>query len=246
MLRIRDLEPGNISVCTVDLGDAILSTRRDLLSPDELARADRFRFEVHRHRFIAGRAALRILLGQYTKTSPENVRFSYTNSGKPFLAEHSSSLSFNLSNSDNLCLIAAGMFEHIGVDIEKIVLDKELMAIAGRFFAPTEVDVLMKLPPEKRGDAFYICWTRKEAFVKAHGTGLVYGLDKFEVTVNPEEPARLLAIHTEPDLLTVAENGSLEDATNWRLFNLEAEPGYAAALAVHGAVESVTQFMWEC
>lgn len=245
MLSIRELEPGAISVFKVDLDDVHLSTRRDLLAPDELARADRFRFDVHRNRFIAGRAALRTVLGHYTRISPETVQFAYTSNGKPFLANHNGSLSFNLSNSENFCLIAAGMYEHIGVDIEKMVLDKELMAIAGRFFAPAEVDQLMTLPAERRGDAFYSCWTRKEAFVKAHGSGLAYGLDKFEVTAIPEEPARLLAIHCETPPIGTSSERDINDASSWSMFNLEVDRGYAAALAVHGKVDHVTRFDWE-
>jgi len=232
-----------LDVYRVPLDDALLSGSSNLLSPDEIARADRFRFPVHRERFIVGRAALRVTLGKYLNLAPDEVHFTYTENGKPYL--EGQNLSFNVSNSDNLCLIALGEFAHIGVDIEKIVPDKGFEDIAKRFFAPAEVSELMKLDVASRASAFYTCWTRKEAFVKAHGTGLVYGLDKFEVTVDPDEPAKLLVIHNDTHSRNPVAEGDINDAKSWSMFDLEIDPGYAATLAVHGMVKRVIQIDWD-
>jgi 4'-phosphopantetheinyl transferase len=232
-----------VDVYRVPLDDIALGGSSNLLSPDEIARANRFRFPVHRERFIAGRAALRITLGMYLRCAPTDIHFAYTESGKPYL--DGQTLSFNVSNSESLCLIAIGEFKHIGVDLEKVGPDKECEEIAKRFFAPGEVSELMKLDPTGRTAAFYACWTRKEAFVKAHGTGLVYGLDKFEVTVNPQDPVKLIAIHGEPHSRTPVVKGDLNDAKSWSLFDLQVDTGYAATLAVHGTVQRVLQMDWD-
>lgn len=229
-LTNHNLEPGDIHIYKLALDNLDLSDRRDLLSREEITRADRFRYPLHCGRFIAGRAALRILLGKYLKMSPGDIQIEYTASGKPYLSGHDTPLSFNVSNSGGLCLIALGEFDRIGIDIEKIEPDKQHEDIARRFFAPAEFDELMTFDAAARIGAFYACWTRKEAFVKALGTGLVYGLDRFVVSANHLEPARLISIDGDPK--------------EWSLCSIDVEANYASALAVHGMVRRVIQVDW--
>ena len=222
------------------LDDSRLEGCRELLSEDEILRADRFRFAIHRNRFMAGRAALRILMGGYTGKSPQDITFGYTINGKPFIIDSPKSVTFNVSNSEDLCLIAVGAFALIGVDVEKITQDRELEDIAKRFFSSGEAAAINQLPVELRAAAFFACWTRKEAFVKAHGVGLVYGLDQFEVSTSPDEPARVLSIDS-----TSEHCKGLIDPHEWSLINLKVDAGYAGALAVHGSVQQILEHDWE-
>lgn len=236
------IETGVVKIYRALLNCAVPADRSNILSVDELARANRFRFPIHRDRFIVGRTTLRQVLARHLRQLPHQIDFSYTDSGKPFV--DGESVSFNLSNSGDLCLIALGKYAHIGVDIEQHVANKEFDDIARRFFAPAEVQELMGFDPERRMAAFYACWTRKEAFVKAHGKGLVYGLDRFAVSANSDGPAMLLSIGGV-DTGVGGMDGSLENPNAWSLFNLDIDPGYSAALAVHGTVERVERFNWD-
>jgi 4'-phosphopantetheinyl transferase len=241
MIEGGKIVPGTVHIYRVRLDDPRLHACRRLLSDDEILRADRFRFPLHRDRFIAGRAALRILLAQLIGKSPQEISFAYTENGKPYIPDLMSAVTFNVSNSEDLCLIAVGPFAHIGVDIEHISEDREFEDMARRFFSAGEATGIMQLPEELRAAAFFACWTRKEAFVKAHGVGLVYGLDQFEVAVSPNEPTCLLSIAQ-----TSAHAKGLNDPKEWSLFNLNVDDGFAAALAVHGSVQQILELDWEC
>jgi len=197
---------------------------RGILAADEIERADRFRFDKDRLHFIAARGLLRTLLGSYLGMEPELVRLEYGPYGKPVLsAENFTSLCFNISHSQGVALFAFTLGRDIGVDIEFMRPGISAEDIAGRFFSPGEKRALDSLPPAMKLKAFYNCWSRKEAFLKANGKGLSYGLDRVEVSVNPKEPAGFLRI-----------NGSEADAASWSLRDLPAPHGYSAALAVKG------------
>lgn len=190
------------------------------LDQDERERAGRFHFEKHRRRFILGRGFLRALLGLYLQTTPEDVSFSYGPYGKPALnAEHS--LRFNASHSHELALYAFAQDHDLGVDVEYVKKDLETDDIARHFFSAYEVETLSALPEAERAAAFFRCWTRKEAYIKAIGSGLSHPLDQFDVTLAPGEPAALLRDHRDPDA-----------ASRWSMLNLELDD-YAGALAVH-------------
>jgi 4'-phosphopantetheinyl transferase len=194
---------------------------RGLLAPDEVARADRFHFERDRARYTVGRGLLRTLLGGYLDTSPRAVTFSYGANEKPFVAGARGPW-FNLSHSGAVALYAFSAQAEVGIDVE---LDDPSFAserIAERFFSPAEVAVLRGLPAEQQGQAFLVCWTRKEAFIKARGDGLTLPLDSFDVTLDNGSPAALLRT-----AWSRAEPGS------WLLRDIsDRERGYVAAIAI--------------
>jgi 4'-phosphopantetheinyl transferase len=178
----------------LDVSTAQVERLRRLLSSDESQRADRFHLARDRRRFIVARGLLRLILSRYLQLHPSTLQFAYTAFGKPFLAQGTEGelLNFNVSHSDELALIACTRGRAIGVDIESIRPTIEYEQIAARYFSPTEYAHLCTLPLELRVRAFFRCWTRKEAYIKAHGAGLSVPLDRFAVSLVPGEPARLL------------------------------------------------------
>jgi 4'-phosphopantetheinyl transferase len=195
------------------------------LSPEELERASRFHFPRDRQRFAASRSLLRILLAGYLATDPAAVSFSYSEKGKPSLGptHAGSNLKFNISHSGGVTLLAFTRDREIGVDVEQVRRDSDLKAIARRFFSPKEQAQLADLPAEKSVDAFFRCWTRKEAYIKATGDGLSLPLDQFDVSLGTGGASALLA--TRPDA---------SEAGHWLLREVPAGHGYIAALCVRG------------
>lgn len=224
------LATGEVHVWRVELEqpEHLLDKFRETLEEHELDRADRFHFEKHRRHFVAGRGALRQLLAQYLDTNPEQVRLSYGAYGKPALdGEHKdSSLRFNMSHSHEVALLAFTKDREVGVDVEHIRADFASEDIARRYFSRREVETFNALPECDQGNAFFRCWTRKEAFIKVIGLGLSQPLDQFDVTLVPEQPAALLWV-------------SGEDASRWSLYNLEVGGNYAGALAVEGQISKL-------
>lgn len=208
-----------------------------LLDPDERARASRFRFDVHRHRYTVGRGLLRILLGRLTGRPPERLAFRYGAKGKPFLADPApgpeAELRFNLSNSANGVLIAIGRGGEIGVDLEALRPMDDAAELVERFFAPSERTTFSRLPPEERTTGFFSGWTRKEAYVKARGDGLSLPTTEFEVTLGPREPARLTRFEREPD-----------EVGRWSFAAFEPARGFLGALAVEGGERDLVRRFW--
>ena len=203
---------------------ALVSNLRQLLAPDEQARADRFHFEIHRRHFIVGRGVLRNLLARYLKIAPADIEFTYSEYGKPAVADsiaQARRLNFNLAHSGEFALYAFTLMGEVGVDIETIRPDFTGDDIARRFFSATEVGCLDQLEPQLRHEAFFNCWTRKEAFIKAKGIGLSLALDQFDVTLAPSEPAELLRTRWDES-----------EAGRWSLQAIDVGPGYAGAVAV--------------
>jgi 4'-phosphopantetheinyl transferase len=209
---------------SLDQSPTIVNAFRQLLAHDEQARADRFHFEVDRRHFIAARGCLRTILSRYLKTPPEKIRLGYNDHGKPELATSSAPtqlVHFNVTHSRGLALFAFTRLGEIGVDLEHISLDFAGVDIARRFFSSREVACLEKLPGEMQPRAFFNCWTRKEAFIKAKGVGLSLPLDQFDVTLAPAESAAILRTAWD-------EN----EAALWSLRTIDAGPAYAAAVAL--------------
>ena len=204
---------------------ARLDSFRDVLAPDERARAARFLYEDDRRRYTVARGVLRTLLGRYLAVEPASLEFRYGAHGKPSLAQTPGGrdLRFNLSHSHGLALHALAVGREVGVDVERIRPETDVTGVAGHSFSPAEVDALAGLPAGRRREAFFNGWTRKEAFIKAHGEGIALGLSRFDVTLRPGEPARLLRFDDDP-----------AEAARWTLCALEAGDGYKAALAVEG------------
>jgi 4'-phosphopantetheinyl transferase len=198
-----------------------------VLVPDEKERAARFRFDHLRHSFILARGALRILLGRYLNASPAGIQFKYGSKGKPSLAAPPL-VDFNASHSGGLAVFAFTAHCEIGVDVEQIRPLPDMQNIADRFFCSEEAAELMSLTANQREHAFFRCWTRKEAYIKAISDGLSAPLNDFCVTVQAGQRARFIHI---------AQDAS--DAKNWTLSDLELDPNYAAALAYRDAERPV-------
>lgn len=197
-----------------------------LLSEDEEARAQRFRLELHRQRFVVGRSILRVLLGRYLHTAPESIAFSYAPNGKPFLVPQNSvqSVEFNVSHSQEMALYAFVRRQAIGVDIEYVRAFPDMHTIVNRFFSLQEQKLFHSLPASRQTAAFFAAWTRKEAYLKACGEGLSLPLSQFEVSLEPDETAQVLAI-----------DGNRDEAAQWFLQDiLPPISGYRAAVVLRG------------
>ena len=223
------LSADRIDAWRVCLDSPELSERdgRDLLAPDEIARAARFYFEDDRRRFVSCRVALRILLGRYLETSPAAIRFHYGDHGRPEIAfpQDTRGLRFNVSDSGDLALIAIGSGRAIGVDIEKVRPLPDLLDIARGFFSAREVKGIIAISEDKRRDAFFACWTRKEAFLKATGMGLTYPLSAFSVSVDPDSPAELCELEQDAGV------------DHWSLRDVQPGEGFRGALAWTGGAQ---------
>ncbi len=198
---------------------------RSVLSDDERQRADRFHFDDHRRRFAVGRARLRQLLASYLNESAERLRFQYGRLGKPALAAawRESRIQFNVSNSHEMALCALALDRDLGVDVEHIRPLDNFDGLAERYYATCELDTIRALPEDQRLTGFFNCWTRKEALLKAVGTGLSFPLDQVVVTLVPGEPARLLSFQ-----------GHADSAGGWWLEGFQPATGYVAAVASPG------------
>lgn len=199
---------------------------RRILVEDELRRADRFRFPKDRHHFTVAHSVLRMLLGRYLNKKPEQIRFEYNKYGKPALAStvEDDSLKFNLSHSGKRVLYAFVRYREVGVDVEWVHRRIDQAAqIAERYFSAQENSVFRTLPEYLKQEAFFNCWTRKEAYIKARGRGLSLPLDQFDVSCRPGEPAKLLNTRDDP-----------QEASRWTMKELMPGPDYIAALVVEG------------
>lgn len=212
-----------------------ISARREILIEPELTRAARFYKEEHRTRFVVTRSLLRQLLAGYLAAKdPSKILLHETKFGKLFIEQECTGmckmrLQFNVSHSNELALFAFTLQHSVGVDVEFMRDDAELEGVARKFFAPEEVKDFFSAPLNERMQAFFRCWTRKEAFIKALGEGLSYPLKNFAV-----------------DLLTAGEGEiplTIHDATQaihpWHLFALCPAPNYVGALAVKGIVNRI-------
>jgi 4'-phosphopantetheinyl transferase len=194
-----------------------------LLDSDERQRAARFHFEAGRDAFIVSHGWLRTLLGRYLNADPRTLEFTFGNRGKPSL--QGTPLRFNLSHSGAMAACAVAQNEEVGIDIEQIRPMRDLESIARRFFHPEECRKLLALSDADREPAFFRCWTRKEAYIKALGDGLSAPLDRFEVTLAPGEAPAFVQIDGRPA------------AAEWSLFNLDVGPGYTGAVAIRGRTD---------
>jgi 4'-phosphopantetheinyl transferase len=224
------LESGAVHVWRISLEqpDEVRERFPLTLEPDELERASRFYFEKHRRHFLVGRAFLRDVIARYLYEKPENLRFVYGAYGKPSLACEQT-VRFNMSHSHEVALLAVTRDVEVGVDVEHVRADFATEDIARRYFSRAEVNAFNLLPPEEQVAAFFRCWTRKEAYIKAIGKGLSQPLDAFDVTLGPGEQAALLH---------VAE----DDASRWSMSDIDVGAGYAGALAVERPVGEIRYF----
>jgi 4'-phosphopantetheinyl transferase len=201
------------------------------LRSDEIERANGYVFDRDRSKFVAARGKLRAILARYLCRAPAQIAFRYGPNGKPYLAELGShlNLQFNLAHSRDLALCAVVLDREVGVDVEWMRQEVDILGIARSAFSPSERDRLVALPAHRRLDAFYACWTRKEAYIKARGEGLAYPLDAFDVSMEPGLAETLLR----------SDEGWYEQ-TRWTLCPVRIASGYAAALAVERPLHRLT------
>jgi 4'-phosphopantetheinyl transferase len=194
----------------------------ELLSRDERGRAEKFHYAEHRQHYIVARASLRRLLAERLRVDPRAVEFVETTYGKPTLApQHGSAdVEFNVSHSGILALYAFTSGRAVGIDVEQIRQVPDADDLAERFFSPTETAALRVLPLDRRSLAFLACWTRKEAFIKALGLGLSCPLDAFDVTIDPDAPARITRIEAR-----------IGRVASWTMQAFTPSPCYIAAVA---------------
>ena len=198
-----------------------LEQLRLVLNDEESHRADRFRFPLHRDQFVIARGMLRHLAARFLGIAAGAVEFQYAPKGKP-QCKTDPSLRFNLSHSGGMAVYAFARNREVGIDIEEHREMRDLEAIAKRFFAPGEVEDLMSLPSIEKPAAFFRCWTRKEAFIKAIGDGLSLPLDSFRVSLLPAQPPAILEMPST-------------QRQKWQLADVTSCTGYSAALVVeHG------------
>ena len=232
-----DLPKGEVHVwrASVDPAESRIGALAETLSVDEWDRAGKFYFEKDRRSFIVTRGTLRALLGRYLHRSPDRLRFCYGPHGKPALTRDSGgdTVRFNLSHSHGMALFAMTRHGDVGIDVELIRPHLAGEEITERFFSPREVSMLRNVPVEKRVEAFFNCWTRKEAYIKATGKGLSLPLDGFVVSLAPGEPAALLETRTDP-----------REASRWCLRSLAPRSGYVGALAVTTECSELKRWNW--
>lgn len=231
-----DLPPGHLHLWRVpqDVPAAALDRYWPILDLGEQARATRFYFARDKNRYVVSRAVLRLVIGRYLSRPPEQISFTYTGHGKPVLAPiQGERLQFNVSHSGGLAMMAFCLDAEVGIDVEKQRPLDDGEQIAERFFSASEVAVFQSLPAGQRTEAFFNCWTRKEAYIKAIGEGLSCPLNVFDVTLAPGEPARLLRIR-----------GSETAAAAWSLFSLEPGTGFGAAVAIPGRNWQLSYWHW--
>lgn len=228
LARPLTLPPGCIVCWRLDLAhpEDLVAALAAVLSPDERRRAARFVFARDRRRFVVTRACLRVLLGRCCDVRPAAIRFAYGQQGKPSLASGAAvpAVHFSVSHSEDLALIALARDVPLGVDLEAVRPVPDLLDIASRYFTAAEADTIATVPPDERGLAFFLCWTRKEAFSKALGEGLSLALDRYRVACRPGDPARILEI-----------DGSAAEAAWWCVVDLQPAPGFVGAVVVRAA-----------
>ncbi len=223
------LEPNKVDVwqANLSLDPSVLQDLQKTLSEDEKHRADRFYFPEDKNYYIAARGILRSILSRYLRTSPELIKFTYTPQGKPYL-EHNTrensidyknkSIQFNLSHSQNLALYAVAGDRPVGIDLEYCRSLPDALALAKRWFLPTEYQELLAQTNQELN--FFRIWTAKEAYLKATGAGL-RDLATVEVMITPENYLQYKTIQDSKEL-----------AQQWSLLELNPAPNYAAAIAI--------------
>jgi 4'-phosphopantetheinyl transferase len=225
---VRRPDPGSRSFDGVDvklrslLGTSMdVAEARDVLTPDERARADRFHFDRDRRRFTLARACLRHALAEVTGASARGLRLEYGPFGKPRLPEGPT---FNLSHADDWAAIAidtTGRQRELGIDLEGMRTLPDFERLTETVFSAAERRAISELPADRRIEGFFSGWTRKEAYLKARGDGLQRPLTAFAVSVVPEHPVRLLQVDDDA-----------AETERWQLHAYVPVATYLAALCI--------------
>lgn len=224
-----ELDSGVVHAWLLALDKGTRRTYRSmsLLSDEERVRAERFHFQVDRDRFVVSRSVLRLLLGRYTGSEPQNIAFSLNAHGKPLLSVHASehSVRFNLSHSGEYTLYAFSADREVGVDIERIRPVTDLEKIAAQVFTRKEHALIASVPDDEKTASFFRLWARKEALVKGAGHGLSSPWHEgYMEATNTDRPAH--------------------ERRCWSVQDLHCAPNYAAAVATEGPPSQVICWQW--
>ena len=231
-LTLSDKE-AHIWRADLNLGDSLQSSFLKLLSPDEKNRAGKFRFARDSRNFIVARGILRSLIGNYLEINPAEISFQYSRFGKPSIGDNSS-IQFNISHAQNTALFAFTKKLNVGVDVEFVNPHIEVEDIATKFFSANEILNLLALPKSQQTLGFFNCWTRKEAFIKAVGEGLSFPLNQFEVSLEPNKTAKLLATDWDPKAVS-----------KWSMYSISPGADFVGGLVIEGSVEKVKFWIWQ-
>jgi 4'-phosphopantetheinyl transferase len=218
------LETNEVHVwnASFDVAASRLAALRDVLSPEELSRSLTYRFQEDRRRFVVARGLLKTILARYLRANPKELYFAVSETGKPELhPDLHATIRFSLSHCGEHGLFAVTRGFDVGVDLEQLCADYPVDSVAQLFFSHEEQARFSSLPECLRRDAFFACWCRKEAVVKALGYGLPLGLDRLEVSLRPDEPLQVLSTR-----------GEAIETQKWALVNLALSNGCQGAVAI--------------
>jgi len=224
---LKAIDPKTVEIWSFHKKSAPTQQVIDILSVGELERAKKFRFKEDYETYVFGRAILKQLLGAYLKLEPSTIELQTIKNGKPYF-ENEEGLSFNISHSGEAIAFAFGQYEELGVDIEFRGRKVEFIELAQRFFSANEFEKLKQLSGEDLSIAFFNCWTRKEAFIKAKGDGLSFPLKEFEVSLFNNEETELLNTFFSPP-----------EKKEWSLISFQPYENYTGALAVKGTLDQI-------
>ncbi len=207
----------------LDLAATDIEKYHACLNEEELARAAKLKIREKQNQFVVSRAYLKTILSRILDKETRQIKIQHTAQGKPYIKEQyqGEEIHFNLSHSETQAIIALTLSQEIGIDIQKIEANKDYTSLSQRFFSTQEKVELEDINADNLSCYFYTCWARKEAFIKAVGEGLAYGLNNFDVSVEPECTLSQIKLHQH-----------LENNLSWFNITVDCEPGYAAALAI--------------
>lgn len=233
--KFDEISPDSVNVYWVSVAknQNLISVYQKYLSVDEQEKASRFKFKVDKERFIISRGILRILSGRFLQIDPKQIEFNYSEYGKPSYRENQD-LKFNLSHSEDMIVIGFTKGFEIGIDVEFIKTDFEPLKLARNFFSKTEITLLENQPKSELFKTFFRCWTRKESFIKAEGSGLSFPLDQFAVSADIDDHAELL--QTDWDF---------SERYQWKLYSYIPATQYIGALAVRNKLSRIEFFDWD-
>lgn len=225
------LEANQVDIWRLSLELVPDSVKSDLssLSAEEAEKADSFKFDKDKHRYIVSHTFVRNVLSRYLNVDPVTIEFDVNEYGKPSIKD--GGVEFNMSHSVDYVLMAVTNAGRIGIDIEQIRMGIASHVIVRQYFSPAEVEELQSLPNEEdRVNAFFVGWSRKEAYIKAHGLGLALPLESFDVSFTEKQP---FLRATRPDA---------EEAKKWTLRTIEIDSAYKAAMCVENTNELTYRF----
>jgi 4'-phosphopantetheinyl transferase len=226
------LDPKNcvLNASRIDIWQFLLHNHlpqsQTILSPDELARANRFYFERHQRRFATARTRVREILGAYLGIPAAKLEFTYATHGKPEVVNQQQ-LQFNLSHTGDIALLAIGKEWPLGIDIEQYSA-RPYTGIAGNLFTPVEQEYLKQAPIMAKPALFFRMWAQKEAFIKACGLGLSYPTQQFTVPAHAN-PAEII--------------DNLHQQT-WKIHSFMPGIAMSAALCYHPSIQIIRKFAW--